>query len=142
MDVTHRSRADAPTIADMPRAAKKKTAPMDRKTTTTTQTFTDADAALKHATALYDDGIRRLRKSLQAFISGRQFHSRVREVYPSVRVRTQTVARRYSIGGAVSPFQLSQSPRKAGWLSARNMTAGSLIIPSSGASVSSGIEFH
>jgi AMP nucleosidase len=106
MDVTRRSRADAPTIADMPRAAKKTTAPMDRKTTTTTQTFTDADAALKHATALYDDGIRRLRKSLQAFISGRQFHSRVREVYPSVRVRTQTVARsdsRLSYGFVAGP---------------------------------------
>ena len=63
------------------------------KTTTATQTFTDAQAALNHATALYDDSIRRLRKALQAFISGRQFHSRVHEVYPSVRVHTQTVAR-------------------------------------------------
>lgn len=66
---------------------------MGRKTTTTTQTFTDAQAALDHACALYEDAARRLRKALQGFISGRQFHSRVRECYPSVRVHTQTVAR-------------------------------------------------
>jgi AMP nucleosidase len=89
----------------MSRAAPK-SAPMDRKTTTATQTFTDAQAALDHAVALYDDSIRRLRKALQGFISGRQFHSRVREVYPSVRVRTQTVARsdsRLSYGFVAGP---------------------------------------
>ena len=42
---------------------------------------------------LYEEAARRLRKALQGFISGRQFHSRVRECYPSVRVHTQTVAR-------------------------------------------------
>jgi AMP nucleosidase len=89
----------------MTRAARKST-PMDRKTTTVAQTFTDAQAALDHAAALYDDSIRRLRKALQGFIAGRQFHSRVREVYPSVRVRTQTVARsdsRLSYGFVAGP---------------------------------------
>ena len=82
---------------------------MDRKATTATRTFTDAQAALSHAAALYDDGIRRLRKALQAFISGRQFHSRVREVYPFVRVRTDTVARsdsRLSYGFVAGPGPL------------------------------------
>ena len=66
---------------------------MSRKTTTATQTFTDAQAALDHASTLYEDAVKRLRKALQGFISGRQFHSRVRECYPCVRVSTQTVAR-------------------------------------------------
>jgi AMP nucleosidase len=64
-----------------------------RPTTTATQTFTDAQAALDHAGTLYEGAVIRLRKALQGFISGRQFHSRVRECYPSVRVRTDTVAR-------------------------------------------------
>src|SRR6185369_5561382 len=79
-------------FAPMSRAPKSGNAP-GRKTTTATQTFTDAQSALDHATLLYDDAVRRLRKALQGFISGRQFHSRVRECYPNVRVHTQTVAR-------------------------------------------------
>ncbi|MBE7419973.1 MAG: AMP nucleosidase [Ideonella sp.] len=70
-----------------------KTRATTRKTTTVTQTFTDAQAALHHATVLYDEAVKRLRKALQGFISGRQFHSHVREHYPYVRVHTQTVAR-------------------------------------------------
>jgi AMP nucleosidase len=73
--------------------APKTSSPSGRKTTTATQTFTDAQAALDHAGVLYEEAVRRLRKALQGFISGRQFHSRVRECYPSVRVSTQTVAR-------------------------------------------------
>ncbi|HSB21999.1 MAG TPA: AMP nucleosidase, partial [Burkholderiaceae bacterium] len=81
-------------------------APQGRRTATATQTFTDPQAALDHATALYDDAVRRLRKALQGFISGRQFHSRVRECYPQVRVHTHTVARadsRLSYGFVAGP---------------------------------------
>ena len=86
-----REQADA-YFAPMSRAPKT-SSPSGRKTTTATQTFTDAQAALDHAGVLYEEAVRRLRKALQGFISGRQFHSRVRECYPSVRVSTQTVAR-------------------------------------------------
>src|SRR5262245_24493795 len=92
-------------FAPMSRAPKTG-APPGRRTTTATQTFTDAQAALGHASALYDDAVRRLRKALQGFISGRQFHSRVRECYPYVRVHTQTVARadsRLSYGFVAGP---------------------------------------
>ena len=92
-------------FAPMSRAPKSGNAP-GRKTTTATQTFTDAQSALDHATLLYDDAVRRLRKALQGFISGRQFHSRVRECYPNVRVHTQTVARadsRLSYGFVAGP---------------------------------------
>ncbi len=73
---------------------------------TTAQTFTDAASALRHATVLYDAATQRLRKALQGFISGRQFHSHVRECYPYVRVHTETVARadsRLSFGFVEGP---------------------------------------
>jgi AMP nucleosidase len=59
----------------------------------TTQSFTEADAALAHAQAIYDSGIAHLRQSLQEFVAGRTFAQRVRACYPFVRVRTRTVAR-------------------------------------------------
>ena len=92
-------------FAPMSRAPKTG-APQGRRATTATQTFTDPQAALDHATALYDDAVRRLRKALQGFIAGRQFHSRVRECYPQVRVHTHTVARadsRLSYGFVAGP---------------------------------------
>ena len=55
---------------------------------------------------LYEEAARRLRKALQGFISGRQFHSRVRACYPCVRVHTDTVARadsRSSYGFVAGP---------------------------------------
>ena len=61
-------------FAPMSRAPKTSpSAPMGRKTTTATQTFTDAQQALDHASLLYEEAVRRLRKALQGFISGRQF---------------------------------------------------------------------
>ncbi len=58
-----------------------------------TTAHTDADSALQHVRALYDANIQRLRDSLQRFVDGAPFTGRVRERYPFVRVRTDTVAR-------------------------------------------------
>ncbi len=63
-----------------------------------TRSFIDASAALAHVSALYDDGIAHLRRSLQAFVAGTlpaagAMNARVRACYPYVRVRTDTVAR-------------------------------------------------
>ncbi|HEX6017320.1 MAG TPA: AMP nucleosidase [Burkholderiaceae bacterium] len=80
--------------------------PSGRRTTAAAQTFTDAPSALRHATVLYDAATQRLRDALQGFISGRRFHSRVRECYPYVRVHTETVARadsRLSFGFVEGP---------------------------------------
>ena len=71
-----------------------------------TQTFTDADAALAHAAAIYDSGIAHLRQSLQEFVAGKTPAARVRACYPLVRVRTDTVARadsRLSYGFVAGP---------------------------------------
>jgi AMP nucleosidase len=79
---------------------------MSRRTVAATQTFTDAQPALNHATALYDSAVTRLRKALHAFVGGRSYHSRVSECYPCVRVRTDTVARadsRLSYGFVAGP---------------------------------------
>jgi len=59
----------------------------------TTQSFTDAGAALAHARTIYDSGTSHLRASLQAFVSGADLGQRVRAGYPFVRVRVDTVAR-------------------------------------------------
>jgi AMP nucleosidase len=59
----------------------------------TTQSFTDAGAALAHARTIYDSGTAHLRASLQAFVSGTELGPRVRACYPFVRVRVDTVAR-------------------------------------------------
>ena len=59
----------------------------------TTQSFTDAGAALAHARTIYDSGTSHLRASLQAFVSGADLGPRVRACYPFVRVRVDTVAR-------------------------------------------------
>jgi AMP nucleosidase len=66
---------------------------MTRRLSSDIRTFSDAAAALAHATALYDGAVARLRKALHAFVAGRTFRSRVSECYPCVRVRTDTVAR-------------------------------------------------
>jgi AMP nucleosidase len=62
-------------------------------TVITTQSFTDAQAALAHARAIYDSGIAFLRSSLQDFVAGADLQQRVRACYPFVRVRVDTVAR-------------------------------------------------
>jgi AMP nucleosidase len=79
---------------------------MSRKSTASARTFTDPGAALAHAGALYDRAVTRLRKDLHAFVGGRDLRSRVRECYPCVRVRTDTVARadsRLSYGFVAGP---------------------------------------
>jgi len=71
-----------------------------------TQSFTDADAALLHATTIYNSGIAYLRQALHEFISGRDFTERVRACYPFVRIQTHTVARadsRLSYGFVAGP---------------------------------------
>ena len=66
---------------------------MTHPTLIATQSFTDADAALAHAMAIYDSGIAYLRKSLAEFVAGQDFEQRVRARYPFVRIRTESVAR-------------------------------------------------
>ncbi|MBL0087988.1 MAG: AMP nucleosidase [Ideonella sp.] len=71
-----------------------------------TQSFSDADAALAHATTIYESGIAHLRQSLQDFVAGQSPSGRVRACYPFVRVRTDTVARadsRLSFGFVAGP---------------------------------------
>ena len=79
---------------------------MTTPTLITTQSFTDADAALAHATTIYNTGIQHLRRSLQDFVAGTTPAGRVRACYPFVRVRTDTVARadsRLSYGFVAGP---------------------------------------
>jgi AMP nucleosidase len=63
------------------------------RTLITTQSFSDAGAALAHATRIYETGIAHLRQSVQEFVAGKPFEQRVRASYPFVRVRVETVAR-------------------------------------------------
>ncbi|MBI3368840.1 MAG: AMP nucleosidase [Burkholderiales bacterium] len=79
---------------------------MTTPTLIVTQAFTDAGAALAHATAIYETGIAHLRQTLQEFVAGKTPESRVRACYPFVRVRTDTVARadsRLSYGFVAGP---------------------------------------
>ena len=55
--------------------------------------FNDPDAALAHATAIYDAGLAHLRQQLQAFLDGDLPGERVRATYPYVRIRVDTVMR-------------------------------------------------
>jgi len=57
------------------------------------QSFDNADAALAHATTIYNSGIAHLRDSLQRFVAGENFSHHVRACYPYLRVHTATVAR-------------------------------------------------
>ena len=79
---------------------------MTNPTLITTQSFADADAALAHATTIYNSGINHLRQSLHDFVAGTTPTGRVRACYPFVRVRTDTVARadsRLSYGFVAGP---------------------------------------
>jgi AMP nucleosidase len=72
----------------------------------TTQSFTDARAALAHATTIYQSGIAHLRHALHEFVAGVDFPHRVRATYPFVRIQTDTVARadsRLSYGFVAGP---------------------------------------
>jgi AMP nucleosidase len=63
------------------------------RTLITTQSYTDAEAALAHAKAIYDSGIAHLRQSLKDFVGGQELGSHVRACYPFVRVRVDTTER-------------------------------------------------
>ncbi|MBI5255051.1 MAG: AMP nucleosidase [Burkholderiales bacterium] len=79
---------------------------MTSPTLITTQSFTEAGAALAHAATIYASGIAHLRQSLQDFVAGNTPAQRVRACYPFVRVRTDTVARadsRLSFGFVAGP---------------------------------------
>ncbi len=79
---------------------------MTTPTLIVTQSFTDAAAALAHATTIYDIGIAHLRQSMAAFVAGQTPAQRVRANYPFVRVRIDTVARadsRLSYGFVAGP---------------------------------------
>jgi AMP nucleosidase len=79
---------------------------MTTPTLIVTQSFTDAEAALAHATTIYDSGVQHLRHSLHEFVAGATPSGRVRACYPFVRVRTDTVARadsRLSYGFVAGP---------------------------------------
>ena len=76
------------------------------RTVITTQSFTDAAAALAHAKAIYDSGIAHLRQSLKEFVGGQDGMWHVRACYPFVRVRVDTVERadsRLSYGFVAGP---------------------------------------
>jgi AMP nucleosidase len=76
------------------------------RTVINTQSFTDADAALAHAKAIYDSGIAHLRQSLKDFVGGQEGIAHVRACYPFVRVRVDTVERadsRLSYGFVAGP---------------------------------------
>ena len=79
---------------------------MTSPTLIVTQHFTDADAALAHATTIYNSGIHHLRQCLHDFVAGTTPSGRIRACYPFVRVRTDTVARadsRLSYGFVAGP---------------------------------------
>ena len=51
---------------------------MPSPTLIVTQSFTDADAALAHATTIYNSGIAHLRQSLHDFVAGTTPSGRIR----------------------------------------------------------------
>ncbi|MCV4697660.1 hypothetical protein OFB92_31615, partial [Escherichia coli] len=55
--------------------------------------YTDAEAALRRVSEIYEHSIASLRDALRRFVAGESFAQRVRACYPYVRVRTETVAR-------------------------------------------------
>jgi AMP nucleosidase len=79
---------------------------MTTPTLITTQSFTDAEAALEHVATIYASGLAHLRQTLHDFVAGQTPVARVRACYPFVRVRTHTVARadsRLSFGFVAGP---------------------------------------
>ena len=66
---------------------------MTAPTLIVTQSFSEAAAALDHASTIYNSGIAHLRQSMAAFVAGQTPTQRIRANYPFVRVRTNTVAR-------------------------------------------------
>ena len=68
--------------------------------------FADAEAALAHVRAIYDNSVDHLRNALQSLRRRRALSGRVRAFYPFVRVHTDTVARadsRLSYGFVAGP---------------------------------------
>ena len=57
------------------------------------QSFTDPEAALAHARAIYESAVDYLRDELRRFVAGQTPSSRIRACYPRLRVRTDSVAR-------------------------------------------------
>lgn len=57
------------------------------------RSFTDPEAALAHATTIYNSGIAHLRDHLGRFVAGEKMTQHVRACYPYLRVHTNTVAR-------------------------------------------------
>lgn len=66
---------------------------MDLAPTLPRREFSDPDAALAHAKAIYDHGVAHLRKRMSEFVAGAPLGERVRACYPQVRIVTDTVAR-------------------------------------------------
>ena len=86
--------------------SKKKPHPAAPAPTFTTHSFTDADAAFEHASAIYNGNIAYLRQAMQRFVAGEVFTEHVRACYPFVRVHTETVVRadsRLSFGFVAGP---------------------------------------
>src|SRR5215471_11007389 len=70
------------------------------------ESFDDPDAAVQRVREIYHAGVDHLRSHLHAFVAGRVPAAHVRAYYPSVRVRTDTVARtdtRSSYGFVAGP---------------------------------------
>ena len=61
------------------------------------ESFDDPDAAVARVREIYQAGVDHLRMHLHDFVAGRVPASHVRACYPSVRVRTDTVARADSV---------------------------------------------
>jgi len=57
------------------------------------RSFTDPDAALAHARAIYESAVDHLRDQLRRFVAGETPATRVRACYPRLRVRSDSVAR-------------------------------------------------
>ncbi|MBX3620173.1 MAG: AMP nucleosidase [Rhizobacter sp.] len=66
---------------------------MATPTQITARSFSDAAAALAHASTIYNMGIAHLRDSLVRFVAGEDLQQHVRACYPYLRVHTDTVAR-------------------------------------------------
>jgi AMP nucleosidase len=70
------------------------------------ESFEDPDAAVQRVREIYQAGVDHLRSHLHGFVAGRVPPAHVRAYYPSVRVRTDTVARadtRSSYGFVAGP---------------------------------------
>ncbi len=107
------------------------------------QSFTNPDAALAHARAIYDAAVEHLRDQLRRFVAGETPSSRVRACYPRLRVRTDSVARadsRLAFGFVAGPGLYETTLTRPDLFASYYRTQFELLLKNHGAHLVGGLE--